>query len=73
MQSTGQMSTHASHSMHSFGANTVCTSQFRQRCASFHASSGSKPSSTSWRMSFSAMESSFSGTLKRVSGATWLS
>jgi hypothetical protein len=34
MQSIGQMSTQASHSMHSLAVNTVCTSQFRQRCAS---------------------------------------
>ena len=34
MQSIGQMSTQASHSMHSLSANTVCTSQLRQRCAS---------------------------------------
>ena len=34
MQSIGQMSTQASHSMQSCAENTVCTSQFRQRCAS---------------------------------------
>ena len=34
MQSVGQMSTQASHSMHSLAVNTVCTSQFRQRCVS---------------------------------------
>jgi hypothetical protein len=34
MQSIGQMSTQASHSMHSLAVNTVCTSQFRQRWAS---------------------------------------
>jgi hypothetical protein len=34
MQSVGQMSTQASHSMHSGAANTVCTSQLRQRCVS---------------------------------------
>ena len=38
MQSIGQMSTQASHSMQSCEANTVCTSQFRQRCASPSAS-----------------------------------
>ena len=47
MQSIGQMSTQASHSMHSLSVNTVCTSQLRQRCASANASFGSKPSSTS--------------------------
>jgi hypothetical protein len=47
MLSIGQMSMQASHSMHSFDVNTVCTSQFRQRCASLKASCGSKPSSTS--------------------------
>src|SRR5712671_3122822 len=30
-QSVGQMSMQASHSMHSFASNTVCTSQFKQR------------------------------------------
>ena len=34
MQSIGQMSTQASHSMQSVSLNTVCTSQFRQRCVS---------------------------------------
>jgi len=33
-----QMSTQASHSMHSEVENTVCTSQLRQRCASPSAS-----------------------------------
>src|SRR5207302_8495299 len=47
MQSIGQMSTQASHSMHRRSENTVCTSQFKQRCASFHAVATSKPSSTS--------------------------
>src|SRR3989441_5861811 len=47
MQSIGQMSTQASHSMHSLSANTVCTSQFRQRWASLKPVAGSKPSSTS--------------------------
>ena len=46
-QSTGQMSMQASHSMHSFAANTVCTSQLRQRCTSCAACSAVKPSSTS--------------------------
>ena len=31
MQSIGQMSTQASHSMHRRSVNTVCTSQLRQR------------------------------------------
>ena len=38
MQSIGQMSTQASHSMQSLSVNTVCTSQLRQRCASANAS-----------------------------------
>ena len=46
-QSTGQMSMQASHSMHSFAANTVCTSQFRQRCTSSAACSAVNPNSTS--------------------------
>src|SRR5262249_5479650 len=37
MQSIGQMSTQASHSMHSEEVKTVCTSQLRQRCASLSA------------------------------------
>src|SRR6202011_5363062 len=63
MQSIGQISTQASHSMQSFGANTVCTSQLRQRCASANACAASKPSSTSTLMFLSAMETSLSGTL----------
>ena len=51
MQSIGQMSTQASHSMQSWPVNTVCTSQLRQRSASLSASSTSKPSSTSALMS----------------------
>ena len=62
MQSIGQMSTQASHSMHSLGVNTVCTSQLRQRCASAKASFGSKPSSTSTLMSFSVILFSLIGT-----------
>ena len=51
MQSIGQMSTQASHSMHSLAVNTVCTSQFRQRCASCERElARSKPSSTSTLM-----------------------
>src|SRR5687767_15937439 len=46
-QSTGQISMHASHSIHSLASNTVCTSQFRQRCTSAAACSAVKPSSTS--------------------------
>jgi len=38
MQSTGQMSMQASHSMHSGTENTVSTSQLRQRSASLKAS-----------------------------------
>src|SRR5581483_11585823 len=47
MQSIGQMSTQASHSMQTSLVNTVCTSQLRQRSASLNAVAGSKPSSTS--------------------------
>jgi hypothetical protein len=65
MQSIGQMSTQASHSMHSLSVNTVCTSQLRQRCASASASFGSKPSSTSSLMLASASLTSLSGTRKR--------
>src|SRR5258705_14001000 len=63
MQSIGQMSTQASHSMHSLSVNTVCTSQFRQRCASFHAVATSKPSSTSALTFFSVILMSAQGTL----------
>src|SRR3989475_13141099 len=63
MQSIGQMSTQASHSMHSLSANTVCTSQFRQRCASLNPVIGSKPSSTSTLMFFRVIFWSFQGTL----------
>jgi hypothetical protein len=41
MQSVGQMSTQASHSMQRLGMKTVCTSQLRQRCVSFAAISRS--------------------------------
>ncbi len=54
MQSIGQMSTQASHSMQALSVNTVCTSQFRQRCASLNAVAASKPSSTSTLMLASA-------------------
>ena len=67
MQSTGQMSAQASHSMHSRSVKTVWTSQLRQRCASANASRASKPSSTSYRMSFSAITVSLSGTRLRLS------
>ena len=73
MQSTGQMSTQASHSMHRLSVNTVCTSQFRQRCASANASLSSKPSSTSALMSRSAIALSRCGTLKRRSSEMSLS
>jgi hypothetical protein len=73
MQSIGQMSTQASHSMHSFGVNTVCTSQFRQRCASLNAVAASKPSSTSTRMLASAFSAAVHGTLLRRSIDTALS
>ena len=62
MQSIGQMSTQASHSMHSCVVNTVCTSQLRQRCASFHAVAASKPSSTSIFTFFSVFLMSAQGT-----------
>ena len=63
MQSIGQMSTQASHSMHCLSVNTVCTSQLRQRCVSFHAVSASKPSSTSSLMLLSVFDASAHGTL----------
>src|SRR5688572_26849756 len=63
MQSIGQMSTQASHSMHSLSVNTVCTSQLRQRWASFHAVATSKPSSTSIFTFFSVALMSAQGTL----------
>ena len=63
MQSIGQISTQASHSMHLASTNTVCASQLRQRCASFHASCGSNPNSTSTLMLRSAKLMSFNGTL----------
>ncbi|MCY1560747.1 hypothetical protein D9M68_979200 [compost metagenome] len=67
MQSIGQMSTQASHSMQAASWNTVCTSQFRQRCASLKAVAASKPSSTSTRMLASAFSALAHGTLKRRS------
>ena len=47
MQFSGQMSTHASHSMQSFSSKCVSMSQLRQRCTSRAVCSGVKPSSTS--------------------------
>src|SRR3546814_3874323 len=52
IQSIGQISTHASHSMQRSRRNTVCTSQFRQRWVSRSAVCTSKPSSTSIEMEF---------------------
>ena len=49
MQSIGQMSTHASHSMQRLVVNTVCASQLRQRCASLNAVAGSNRSGWSTR------------------------
>src|SRR5690606_41145163 len=46
-QSSGHTSMHASHSMHSWSVKCVCTSQLRQRSASRHVRSRSKPSSAS--------------------------
>src|SRR2546426_1049702 len=66
MQSIGQMSTQASHSMHSLSANTVCTSQLRHLCASLNPVIGSKPSSTSTLMFFRVIFWSFQGTLKNI-------
>ena len=63
MQSIGQMSTQASHSMQAVSVNTVCTSQFRQRSASLKAVAASKPSSTSTRMLASAFSALAQGTL----------
>ena len=63
MQSIGQMSTQASHSMHSVLLNTVCTSQLRQRSASLNAVARSKPISTSILIFFSVWLASRQGTL----------
>ncbi len=63
MQSIGQMSTQASHSMQAASVNTVCTSQLRQRSASLKAVAASKPSSTSTRMLASAVSALAHGTL----------
>ncbi len=46
-QSTGQMSRHASHSMHSESVKWVWMSQFRQRCTSAAVCSAVNPISTS--------------------------
>ena len=73
MQSIGQMSTQASHSMQASLANTVCTSQLRQRCASLNPVAGSKPSSTSILMLFSVFSADAQGTVLRSSGETSLS
>ena len=62
MQSIGQMSTQASHSMQASLMNTVCTSQLRQRCASLNAVCRSKPSSTSSFILFSVFSFSRHGT-----------
>jgi hypothetical protein len=72
MQSVGQMSTQASHSMHAGSENTVCTSQLRQRCASANATATSKPSSTSMPISLSAAGPTC-GTLNRGSTVIALS
>ena len=63
MQSIGQMSTQASHSMQAGSVKTVCTSQFRHRPASFTAVATSKPSSTSTLMLASAFSALAHGTL----------
>ena len=73
MQSIGQMSTQASHSMQAGAEKTVWTSQLRQRCASASACSGSKPSSTSVAIFLSAMRVRPCGTLKRRSSVIALS
>ncbi len=73
MQSIGQMSTQASHSMHSLSVNTVCTSQLRQRCASRMRACGSKPSSTSTLMLFSAILRVLERHLEAASATTALS
>ena len=73
MQSTGQMSTQASHSMHNLGSDTVWMSQLRQRCASLQACARSKPSSTSTLMFLSANSFSRIGTRNRWSSEMLLS
>ena len=72
MQSIGQMSVQASHSMQVSRLKMVCTSQLRQRLASLNAVAASKPSSTSTRMSASARSAAAQGTRKRVSSDTSL-
>ena len=72
MQSIGQMSTQASHSMQVSRLNTVCTSQFKHRSASFQAVAASNPSSTSTRMLASALLAATHGTLERASTETSL-
>ena len=73
MQSMGQMSTQASHSMQASLVNTVCTSQLRQRCASLNPVFGSNPSSTSTLMLRRVFSAAAQGTTKRSSAETSLS
>src|SRR5688572_16829361 len=63
MQEVGQTSTQASHSMHFDSVKTVCTSQFKQRCASLKPANGSKPNSTSFLRSFKVIDLSACGTI----------
>ena len=53
--------------MHRRSLKTVCTSQFRQRCASLKAVAASKPSSASILMLLSAFSAFSQATLWRAS------
>ncbi len=57
-QSTGQISTQASHSMQSDSVKWVCTSQFRHRSTSAVVCSSEKPFSTSVVMLWKRMRRS---------------
>ena len=63
MQSIGQISTQASHSMQSGAVNTVWMSQFRQRCDFAERQLDVVAKFDPARMSFSAITLSRCGTL----------
>src|SRR3954470_14517976 len=62
IQAVGQISIHASHSIHLSVVKTVCISQFRQRSASLNPVFFSKPNSTSFLRSESVTFFSACGT-----------
>ena len=68
-QSTGQMSMHASHSMHRSAVNTVCRSQFKQRSTSVANCSALKPSSTSMSSFLNRLLESTCGMMRRAAGS----